>query len=268
MQLFSRIRHIVLDLDGTLYLGNKLYPQSLPFLAYLSRLGIGHSFLTNNCSRSRAEYVSHLREIGIDAAPESIQTSAQATVHYLTSTLPNAKRLFVLGTPGLCEDFRLAGFQIVDKDPDAVIVGFDTDLTYDDLCRTAYWISRGLPYIATHPDRVCPTDRPTVLPDCAAICALLETATGRQPDAIPGKPNPAMLQAVFTQHQLKPEQVALVGDRLYTDIRMARDAGALAILTITGETRRSDLESCPEKNRPDLVIEHLGELQHTLESTC
>ena len=129
-----------------------------------------------------------------------------------------------------------------------MIVGFDTALTYDGLAQTAYWISRGLPYVATHPDRVCPTDRPIVLPDCAAICSLLETATGRRPDAVPGKPNQLMLEAVFAQYDVVPAEVALVGDRLYTDIRMARDAGAVAVLTLTGETKRTEIEGMSAKS--------------------
>jgi HAD superfamily hydrolase (TIGR01450 family) len=262
----SRIRHIALDMDGTIYLGKRLFAESLPFLESLSRLGISHSFLTNNCSKSRAEYTRRLEAIGIAAPPDAIQTSAHATAHYLKTSLPNVNRLFVLGTPGLYEDFRLAGFQIVHDDPQAVIVGFDTALTYDALCHTAYWISRGLPYIATHPDRVCPTDLNIVMPDCAAICALLENATGRAPDAVPGKPNRLMLDSVFAKYNLQPREVALVGDRLYTDIRMARDAGAVAVLTLSGETKRSDVDTCPEPNRPDLIIEHLGELQQLLES--
>ncbi|HVT29655.1 MAG TPA: HAD-IIA family hydrolase, partial [Lacipirellulaceae bacterium] len=254
----TNIRHVVLDMDGTIYLGQKLFPQTLPFLRTLRNRGIGHTFVTNNCSRSRAEYVQHLHNIGIEAIAESILTSAHSTIYYLRSKLPGAKRLFVFGTTGLKDDFRLAGFEIVDERPDAVVVGFDTALTYDRLAQTAYWISRGSPYVATHPDRVCPTDRPTVLPDCGAICSLLATATGRHPDAVPGKPNPQMLETVFAKQCLKPEEVALVGDRLYTDIRMARDAGAMAVLTLTGETNRSELDSCPEADRPDVVVENLG----------
>jgi NagD protein len=260
----ARVRHFVLDLDGTIYLGKKAFPQTRPFLDSLERLGIGHSFLTNNCSHSRSEYVDRLREFGIETDRQSIWTSAHATIHYLTTKLPGAKRLFVLGTAGLCEDFELAGFKIVHDEPNAVIVGFDTALTYDGLAQTAYWISKGLPYVATHPDRVCPTDRPIVLPDCGAICALLETATGRKPDAVPGKPNPEMLESVFAQHGVAANEVALVGDRLYTDMRMARDAGAVAVLTLTGETKRSDIETCPEAQRPDLVVSDLGELQRLL----
>jgi HAD superfamily hydrolase (TIGR01450 family) len=261
----AKIRHVVLDMDGTIYLGKNLFPQTLPFLDSLTRMGIGHSYVTNNCSRSRAEYVHHLREIGIDADPSSISTSAHATIHYLSVELPQVKRLFVHGTAGLKDDFRLAGFDVVDQDPEAVVVGFDTALTYDGLAQTAYWISRRLPYVATHPDRVCPTDRATVLPDCAAICALFETATGRRPQAIPGKPNRLMLESEFARHKVTPNQVALVGDRLYTDIRMARDAGAVAVLTLTGETKLSDIESCPQQQRPDIIVADLGEFASLLE---
>jgi HAD superfamily hydrolase (TIGR01450 family) len=262
----AKIRHVVLDMDGTIYLGGTLLSHSLAFLTTLAKLGVGYSFVTNNCSRSRAEYVHHLREIGIEVDAETIWTSAHATIHHLKSALPQVKRLFVLGTPGLDDDFRLGGFEVVDDRPDAVVVGFDTALTYDGLAQTAYWISQRLPYIATHPDRVCPTDQPIVLPDCAAICSLLETATGRRPDAIPGKPNPLMVKAVLDQYDLLPEQVVLVGERLYTDIRMARDAGAIAVLTLTGETKRSDIDSCPENQRPDLVVADLGEFGRMIES--
>jgi HAD superfamily hydrolase (TIGR01450 family) len=262
----AKIRHVVLDMDGTLYLGRTLFTHSLPLLSKLDSLGIGSSYVTNNCSRSRLEYVEKLRGIGIQADADAIWTSAHATIYHLRRTLPTVTRLFVLGTPGLTEDLRLGGFDLVDDSPDAVIVGFDTELTYARLCQTAYWISQQLPYVATHPDRVCPTDQPTVLPDCAAICALLETATGRKPDAIPGKPNPKMLEAIFAQHDVKPQEVALVGDRLYTDIRMAREAGAVAVLTLTGETQRADIDNCPENQRPDFVVADLGEFGRMIES--
>jgi NagD protein len=262
----AKIRHIVLDMDGTIYLGKRLFPQTRPFLDALAQMGIGHSYVTNNCSRSRAEYVKHLREIGIEADPAAISTSAHATVHYLSVELPLVKKLFVHGTPGLKDDFRLAGFEVVDENPEAVVVGFDTGLTYDGLSQTAYWISQGLPYVATHPDRVCPTDRSTVLPDCAAICSLFETATGRRPQAIPGKPDRLMLEAEFARHNVQPNEVALVGDRLYTDIRMARDAGAVAVLTLTGETTRFDVDNCPAEQRPGIIIENLTDFANLLES--
>ena len=261
----AKIRHVVLDMDGTMYLGSTLFPHTRPFLSTLARLGIGCSFVTNNCSRSRAEYVDHLRDIGIEAEPAAIWTSAHATIFHLRANLPHVQRLFVLGTPGLHDEFRFAGFGVVDVGPDAVVVGFDNELTYPRLALTAHWIAQRLPYVATHPDRVCPTDRPIVLPDCGAICALLESATGRRPDAIPGKPNPAMLQSIFVQHGVSPREVAVVGDRLYTDIRMARDAGAVAVLTLTGETQRADVEAVAEPARPDLVVADLDKLARLLQ---
>ncbi|HEX2475468.1 MAG TPA: HAD-IIA family hydrolase [Lacipirellulaceae bacterium] len=256
----SRIRHVVLDMDGTIYLGDTLFSATRPFLALLSQLGIGCTFITNNCSHSRSGYVQILRTMGIDVDAEAISTSAQATAHYLQLSLPHVRRLFVLGTAGFQDDLKGAGFEVVTDRPDAVVVGFDPDLTYDQLARTAYWISQPLPYIATHPDRVCPTDKPIVLPDCGAICALLEVATGRRPDAVPGKPSPAMLQAILERHGLAPNETAMVGDRLYTDMRMARDAGAIAILTLTGETKRTQLDSCAASDRPVLVVADLEEL--------
>jgi HAD superfamily hydrolase (TIGR01450 family) len=260
-----KIRHVVLDMDGTMYLGGTLFPETLPFLATLTKLGIGYSFVTNNCSRSRNEYLKHLRELGIHAQPGSLWTSAHATIFYLRLKLPQVDRLFVLGTTGLLDEFREAGFSIVNDDPQAVIVGFDTGLTYDHLAQTAYWITQELPYLATHPDRVCPTDRPIVLPDCGAICALLESATGRWPDAIPGKPSPAMLDAVMHTHGLASCEVAMIGDRLYTDIRMARDAGAIGVLTLTGETKPADLKKCAAADRPHLTIRDLGEMSRLIE---
>jgi NagD protein len=262
----SKIRHVVLDMDGTIYLDDTLFPATRPFLSLLARLGIGCTFITNNCSRSRGEYVQLLCAMGINVDADAISTSAQATAHYLQSSLPHVQRLFVFGTVGLHDDLKHAGFEIVTDRPDAVVVGFDPNLTYDGLARTAYWISQPLPYIATHPDRVCPTDKPIVLPDCGAICALFETATGRRPDAVPGKPSSAMLQAILEHHRLAPNETAMVGDRLYTDVRMARNVGAVAILTLTGETKPSQLDSCPESDRPDLVVADLEELRRLLQA--
>jgi NagD protein len=202
--------------------------------------------------------------MGIEAASESVITSAQATVHYLRTHLPTVRRVFVLGTAGLMEDLRDEGYEAVENEPQAVVVGFDTKVTYERLCRTAWWISRGLPYVATHPDRVCPTDQATVLPDCGAICALLESATGRRPDAVCGKPAPMMLEEVMTRHGLAPQEVAMVGDRLYTDVQMAKEAGAVAVLTLSGEAKAEEAQSLPVERRPDVVVQDVRELGRLL----
>ncbi len=178
------------------------------------------------------------------------------------------KRLFVVGTPSMCEQFKAAGFVLVPDSPhdapDAVIAGFDTTLTYARLCRAAWWISQGKPYFATNPDRVCPTDEPTVLVDCGAICAALEAATGRAPAATLGKPDPAMVRGILHRHSLGPENLAMVGDRLYTDIDMARRAGVFGVLVLTGETTAA--QAARHSPPPDLIVENIAELGEKLQA--
>ncbi|HEY2411017.1 MAG TPA: HAD-IIA family hydrolase [Pirellulaceae bacterium] len=260
----SHIRHFVLDLDGTLYRGNQLFPQTLPFLAKLRDLRLGYTFLTNNTSRSKADYVSKLAKLGIAATEGEIYTPADSTIAHLREHLPQVNRLAVLGTPSLCQQFEQSGFRISWDDPQTVIVGFDTTLTYDRLCRTAWWISRGLPFIATHPDLVCPTDEPTVLIDCGAITAALTAATGRQPLVL-GKPDPAILLAVCSRHGITPNQLAMVGDRIYTDIAMAQRAGAMAVLVLSGEATAADAKAMSQP--PDLVVSHIGEFGELIQKS-
>lgn len=266
MQRLGRIRHFALDLDGTLYLGGRVFPCTRPFLHRLGELGIGHTFFTNNSSKSTRQYVEHLQSMGIDATANDIYSSTHSTLDYLREERPHVNRLFVLGTPGLREEFAENGYEIVGDavggetrdEPEAVIVGFDTTLTFARASRAAYWLARGKPFIATHPDRICPTDQPTVLPDCAAICALLTTATGRTPDAVLGKPSPRMLQGVRNRHNVAADQIAVVGDRLYTDMAMARSAGALGVLVLCGETTAEQAQQSDP--RPDLIVADVGEL--------
>ena len=260
----SEIRHVVLDMDGTIYLGGTLFPETKPFLALLAELNMGYTFVTNNNSRSREQYVAHLQEMGISATAENMFTSAHATIHYLRHELASVRHLFALGSSGLDDDLRLAGYEIEEEHPQAVVVGFDTTLTFDRLARCGYFIAQGLPYVATHPDRICPTDKPLLLPDCGAVCALLESTTGRRPDAIPGKPNPQMLNGILQSGGFDPHEVAMVGDRLYTDIRMARNAGACAILTLTGEAKQADIVTIMPENQPDVVVADLAELGRLL----
>ncbi|HOW66219.1 MAG TPA: HAD-IIA family hydrolase [Verrucomicrobiota bacterium] len=264
----ARIRHVALDMDGTIYRGKTLFEFTNPFLALLVRLGISYSFLTNNSSKSVRDYVAHLRAMGIDATADQIYTSTQATLEFLRSTQPSVKRLFVLGTRGMSEEVASAGYTLTadsaGDEPDAVLVGFDLGLTYARLCRAAYWIKRGKLFIASHPDRICPTDEPTVLVDCGSICAALREAAGRGPDAVLGKPDPRMLHGLLHSRNLRPENLAMVGDRLYTDMEMARRAGVLGVLVLTGEATAE--EAREHKPELDLVATNLAELGNRLEA--
>ena len=257
------IRHAVLDMDGTLYRGARLFDCTLPFLDCLRRLGIGYTFLTNNTSRSKEDYVKKLSGMGIRADIGQIFTPVDSLLAWLPGWLPEVRRLAVLGTPSLCAEIERAGYSVSWDAPEAVIVGFDTMLTYERLCRAAWWIGRRLPYLATHPDLVCPTEEPTVLVDCGAICACLNAATGRQPRVF-GKPDPAILLDVCRNTGLAPAEVLMCGDRLYTDIAMARQAGVAAVLVLSGEATVQDAAAASPG--PDAIFRDVGELGAALEA--
>lgn len=244
VQQLRRIAHVALDMDGTIYRGGTLFPFTQPFLAQLRLLGIGYTFLTNNPSKSIPDYLRHLQGMGLPATSDMIYTSAQATIDYLRQHRPEVRRLFVLGTPSMQAEFVGAGYHMTEDrpndEPDAVVIGFDLTLTYGRLCRAAWWIRIGKPFVATNPDLVCPTDLPTLLLDCGSISAAIEKATGRKPESVSGKPDPQMLRGLLDRHSLEPSQVAMVGDRLYTDMAMARRAGALGVLVLTGEATASE----------------------------
>jgi len=255
------IAHVALDMDGTIYKGGTLFSCTLPFIAQMRQLGIGCTFLTNNPSKSSTDYLAHLKKMGLTATADELYTSAQATIDCLRRRFPEVKKLYVLGTPSMLAEFRDAGFTLMADSasdaPDAVVVGFDMTLSYARICRAAWWIQQGKLFVATNPDRVCPTDQPTVLVDCGSICAMLEKATGRAPDIVLGKPDPAMLSGILDRHGLRPAQIAMVGDRIYTDILMAHRADAFGVLVLTGEATVRDAEQA--NPRPHLVVPSLAE---------
>lgn len=240
MAACRRIRHVALDMDGTIYLGSQLFPWTKGFLQKLTDNGIGYSFLTNNPTRSLDDYVKKLHGMGIEATCDEVYTTAVATIDYIKTHFPEARRLFVLGTPSMIGEFEAAGFEMCADDPndrpDVLVVAFDTTLVYPRLCRASWWAAQGVPYIATNPDRVCPTDQPVILVDCGSMCACIEHATGRKPDIVIGKPNPDMLRGIMDRYGYRPDEIAMCGDRIYTDVAMARNAGALGVLVLSGET--------------------------------
>lgn len=269
-ELLSRIaelEHIALDMDGTIYMGSDLFECTLPFLALLRSKGIGYSFLTNNPTKSADDYIARLAAMGVECAPDQIYTTAMGAIDYLKADRPELRRLFILGTESMTREFCEAGFvptaDSADDEPDAVLVAFDTTLTYDRLCRAAWWIAQGKPYIATNPDRVCPTNLPTVLVDCGSLCAALATATRREPDITIGKPNPDILRGVAHRHGVAVERVAMVGDRLYTDVQTAHNAGAMGILTLSGETTLATARAAAQQ--PHLTIDSLADLGALIE---
>jgi NagD protein len=258
----ARIRHVVLDMDGTIYCGEQLFDCTLPFLDLLKRLEITHTFLTNNTSRSKTDYITKLSKRGIPATTKEMYTAADSTISYLRDQLPQVKRVALLGTPSLAAQFAEEGFTDDWNAPEAVVVAFDTALAYDRLCKTAYFIQQGLPFLATHPDLICPTDEPTVLVDCGAICACLSAVTGRTPLVL-GKPEPSLLLDICRKAGVHAEEALMVGDRIYTDVAMGRRAGVPAVLVLSGEGTREDAAACALP--PDLIVRDIGELGTLLE---
>ncbi len=260
MAALARVRHVALDMDGTIYLGSRLFDFTKGFLQSLTQLGIGYSFLTNNPTRSIADYLTKLAGLGIDATSEQMYTTSTATIEYIKATMSEVRTLFVVGTPSMEAEFRNAGFELTACNaaslPDALVVAFDTTLTYDKMCRAAYLAQQGVPYIATNPDRVCPTDLSTVLPDCGSLCKAIEYATGRKPDIVIGKPNPDMLTGIRRRHGLAPEEIAMCGDRIYTDVAMAFNAGALGVLVLSGETTLDT--ALAAERMPDVVARDIA----------
>ena len=266
LQACAKIKHVALDMDGTIYLGSTLFPYTQAFLQTLRDNGISYSFLTNNPTKSSNDYLLKLQKLGIDATEQQMYTSSIATIDYIRMQYPEAKRIFTLGTPSMQAEFKKAGFEITSDSandvPDILVVAFDTTLEYSRLCRAAWWASKtDIPYIATNPDWVCPTDQPTILVDCGSLCKAIEGATKRQPDIVIGKPNPNMLYCIRDKYNLKDDEIAMVGDRIYTDVATAQNAGSFGVLVLSGETT---LEiSLTYDRQPDLTalsIKEFGEL--------
>ncbi len=257
----KKIKHVALDMDGTIYNGSTIFPYTLGFLSALKAAGISYSFLTNNPSKNTNDYLKHLEKMGVPAVREEMYTSALATIDYLKSNHPLAKRLFILGTPSMIAEFEANGFVSTTDDandvPDAVVVGVDMSLVYSRLCRVAWWVSQQLLYVATNPDWVCPTDQPVILVDCGAICACIEGATKRLPDIVIGKPDPRMLAGILHRYQLDPSEIAMVGDRLYTDVKMALNANAMGVLVLSGEATMEDVERSDVK--ADVIAANVAE---------
>ncbi len=259
MSSLADIRLFLLDMDGTVYLGSRLLPGSLDFLRYLSETGRDHLFLTNNSSRNATYYAEKLTRLGWPARPEEVLTSGEATALYLGGLKP-AARIYLLGTPDLEQEFSAHGFVLTEEQPDYVVLGFDMTLTYEKLVRACDLIRAGVPFIATHPDFNCPTET-GYIPDCGAMIALITASTGVKPQVI-GKPNREIIDAMFRKKPVERSPVAMVGDRLYTDIVMGHNAGVASVLVLSGEAKLQDIEEAPIK--PDYVMSGLAELHAAL----
>ena len=252
------INLFLFDMDGTLYLGDQLYEFTKDLLQKIRNAGKRYLFMTNNSSKSVADYVKKLARLGIEATEDDFITSSQATAHYLKLYHQEA-RLYVCGTNSLKEELRKEGFVVTEvlDEVDCIVMGFDTELTFkklEDVSRLL--LTRELPYIATNPDYVCPTEFGSV-PDCGSVCDMIYNATKKRPVVI-GKPTALMPELAMQKYGYKKEESAVIGDRIYTDIKSGLNAGITGILVLSGETTREILEESTDK--PHLVLEDCSEM--------
>ena len=247
------------DMDGTLYLGNQLYDFTLELLDTLKKTGRHYLFMTNNSSKSVEDYVKKLEKLGITATREDFMTSSQATAFYLHKH-HEGQKLYVCGTESLKEELRREGFTVTTdiSEVECIVMGFDTELTFRKLHDVSYMLLTrpDLPYIATNPDYVCPTEFGSV-PDCGSVCDMIYNATKKRPVVI-GKPSPLMPQLAMEKLGVSREETCVVGDRIYTDVKSGLNAGITGILVLSGETTREILEASEDK--PHLVLEDASEI--------
>lgn len=259
-QSIQNVRGFLLDLDGTVYLSDRVLPGALDFWAHARATGLPVVFLTNNSSKRRESYARKIAALGIDVPVDQILTSGEATARYLARQAAGAK-VAVFGTADLDAEFSDHGFTLDMDEPEYVVLGFDMRADYDRLTRLCDLVRAGLPYIATHPDINCPVAG-GFIPDIGAIIAFVHASTGRRPDVIVGKPNRHIADMAADKLGLPLESLCMVGDRLYTDIAMGQQAPLQTALVLSGETKREDLASSPFQ--PDYVFAGLHELVEAL----
>lgn len=263
-------RLFLLDMDGTIYLGNRLFSGVPEFLDRVKSKGGKYIFMTNNSSRSVSSYIDKLKSLGIEAVREDFVTSVDATVEFIKRRHGEEaflKKIYVMGTESFIEQMREAGFNTVsciDGGADIVLCGFDKELTYkklEDVC----WLlsdSKNEPeYLATNPDWVCPTEFGYV-PDCGSMCEMIKKATGKSPYFI-GKPNPDMALLAMKKTGFSREETLVIGDRIYTDIACGANAKVDTCFVLSGEGTLEDVQSADTK--PTYIVNDIAELLGRIE---
>ncbi|MBQ8768592.1 MAG: HAD-IIA family hydrolase [Oscillospiraceae bacterium] len=258
MERLKGCKLFLFDMDGTLYLGNRLFDFTKELLNTIRETGGRYMFMTNNSSKSVADYIKKLASLGIEAEYDDFMTSSQATAYYLKKHYPG-KLLYVSGTKSLKEELIKEGFEITEdtEKTEVIVSGFDTELTFQKLHDVSKMLcTRDIPYIATNPDYVCPTEFGSV-PDCGSVSDMLFNVSGKRPLFI-GKPSALMPRLAMEKWGVTPEQTVVIGDRIYTDIKSGLNAGALTVLVMSGETTYEILAASADK--PHLVLKDCSEM--------
>lgn len=256
MGILKEIDCFALDMDGTIYLGDKWIEGAQDFLKAVEQAGRKYVFLTNNSSKNPGVYIRKLAAMGLQITERQIVTSGQATIAYLKKHFAG-KRVFLLGNELLTEEFADEGIVLDEEAPEVVVVGFDTSLTYAKMCRVCDLVREGLPYISTHPDYNCPTET-GFIPDAGAIHAFIHASAGRMPDRIIGKPNREIMDYLADREGVDRTRTAMVGDRLYTDVAAGVNNGYTGILVLSGEATMEDVRV--SEVEPHLIFTSVKEM--------
>ena len=249
----KNIRLFVLDMDGTIYLGDKILPGAMEFVKTARDMGKKVVFFTNNASKNPLNYVDKLNKRGFGAVREDVVTAGDVTIEYLKRHR-NGESVYLVGTPALEESFKQAGIEL-STNADIVVSSFDTTLTYEKLVIACDLIRNGADFYCTHPDYNCPTET-GFIPDSGAIAALITASTGILPKYF-GKPHKETADMISELFGIPFHETAIVGDRLYTDIALGRNNGLMSILVLSGETKMEDIN---EDNAPDVIFDGIGEI--------
>ena len=258
-QALNDVKLFVLDMDGTVYLGNNLIEGSLDFIHKVKETGRSFIFFTNNASRVPSFYKEKLAKMGLEVEESDVVTAGDVTAEFLKTYYPG-KRVYLNGTPLLENSFKEKGIKLVDDEPDVAVQSFDTTLTYEKLDKICRFVRNGVPFVATHMDTNCPTED-GFMPDCGAMCDLITSSTGVKPRFL-GKPFKETVDMVLEITGFKRDEVAFVGDRIYTDVATGVKNGAKGFLVLTGE---ADMQTVAESEvEPDCIYDSLYEMSKYL----
>ncbi len=251
---YKHKRLFLLDMDGTIYLDEELFDGTVEFLDYVKEIGGRYIFMTNNSSKSAEKYIEKLGRMGIAAARGDFMTSVDAVIPALVQG--HYRKIYVFGTVAFRRQLAEAGLPVTDRledEVDCLCMGFDTELTFSKLEDACILLGRGVDYIATHPDLVCPM-RYGFVPDCGSVMRMLETATGRLP-RVTGKPAPEMVYYAMERTGFAREETVILGDRLMTDIACGVNAGISAVCLLSGEATEADIAASEVK--PEAVFANI-----------
>lgn len=246
----------VFDLDGTVYIGEKEIEGSFEAINTLRRMGKRICFFTNNSSRMHTDYIARLNNLGLRVYSDEIYTSGQVTCEYILDNY-RGKKVYLLGNDRLKSEFELYGIEVVDDNPDICVIGFDTSLTYERLYNFCKFINTGLPYIATHPDFFCPAEE-CPMPDIGAMIEAIRLTVGRTPDIVMGKPHKTAGERLALKYNLPAKKIAMVGDRLYTDVAFGKNCRFVSVLVLSGETTAET--AAKSKIKADYTLEKVKDI--------